>query len=88
MTAPADLGNDPIRAFSNALPPIARKHLVIDYRSIPVIRAACENSSPAELADVVSNGIGHRTPVNPWPLMWHRIRRAAGLLDNEQEVDV
>jgi hypothetical protein len=80
MTAP-DV--DPIRAFSTALTPAARAHLRLDHTTIPVIRQATQTTTPRDLAKTVSTGIGWHTPANPWPLMWHRIRRAAGQNDTD-----
>lgn len=82
MTTPE---SDPLRLFSNALSPAARSHLRLDFHTIPMIRKACDATTPRELAKTVGQEIGWRSPANPWPLMWHRIRRAAGVLDHENE---
>lgn len=80
-----DVEHDPIRVFSNALTPAARHHLELHQHTIPVIRQAAEKTSPTELARIVGKGIGWHTPANPWPLMWFRLRRSAGLDDTQND---
>lgn len=78
--------DDPVRAFTAALSGAAHRQLPIDYTTIPLIRAASEKHTPADLARIVSAGIGWHTPANPHALMLYRLRREAGQLDDETEV--
>jgi len=83
MTAPKQ---DPVRAFSAALTPTARRHLELTYQTIPLIHAGCERHGPEKLARIVCNGVGGRTPANAAGLMLYRLRREAGIDDQEATI--
>ncbi|HEX4432811.1 MAG TPA: hypothetical protein VHZ96_26295 [Frankiaceae bacterium] len=78
---------DPVRAFTAALPRAARDRLVLDYQTIPLIRAGSAKHGPAELARIVSAGIGRQNPANPGALVLFRLRREAGIDDDQEDDD-
>lgn len=84
MTA-ADV--DPVRAFTAALSAAARHARELNYDSIGYIRTASEKHPPADLARIVSAGIGWHTPANPHALMLYRLRREAGQLNDQEDDD-
>lgn len=79
MSEPADV----VREFTEALSPAARHHLDLT-RAIPLIRAATEHTSPAELAHIVSAGIGWHTPANAAGLILFRLDREAHSHDDQE----
>lgn len=83
----ADTELDVIRAFTAALTPAARHALELNYDSIRYIRAATGHHTPAELARIVSAGIGRQNPANPSALILFRLRRESGLDDDQEDND-
>lgn len=83
MTAP-DVDTDPLRAFLDALTPAARHGY--DHHTpetINAIRTALDHGIPVtELARICSTGITRQT-VNARGLVLYRLRREAGLLDED-----
>jgi hypothetical protein len=86
MTA-VEQGADPLWTFAHALSPAARHHYAAlsSFTTIPLVRAACERMTPTELARLVGKGIGWKAPANAAGLMLHRLKREAGLLDNDDD---
>lgn len=77
---------DEVRAFTTALTPAARHHLTAmpGYDQIRCIHTACQRLTPKQLAKTVSAGIGYHTPANAAALLAFRLRREAGI-DQEEE---
>lgn len=86
MTA-AEQGSDPLWTFAHALSPAARHHYAAlsSFTTIPLVRAACERMTPAELARLVGKGIGWKQPANAAGVLLYRLKREAGQLDNDDQ---
>lgn len=74
---------DPLAAFHRALPAHVARAFTLDHTTIPPLRAALERETPAELARICAVGI-RRSTVNIRGLVLYRIRRTAGLLDDQE----
>lgn len=75
---------DDLAAWHRALPAHLARIVTLDHATIPALRAALERKPAAELARICSLGITRRT-ANPRGLVLFRLRREAGLLDQDGE---
>lgn len=83
---PRTVDPDDLRAWHNALPAHIARTFTLDAVTIPPLRAALERETPAELARICAIGIKRGT-VNQRGLILYRLRRTAGLLDDQEAHD-
>lgn len=78
---------DILRSFRDALTPAARHHLarLPGQGHVPHVLAACERKSPLEIARIVARGIGWNHPANAAGLIAFRLRREAGIDDDNND---
>lgn len=77
---------DAMRLFVNALPYRCREIFPLDGKTIPALRVCAERGDDiGALARRCAHGLERRSRHDMRGLMIHRLMRAAGLLDEQQE---